>query len=213
MDRPARIRKIIRWKTPLYLITDTAIAGLSHRTIARRAIAAGIGTIQIRDKCLCRRELYREAAAVRKITREHGVTLIINDHVDIALAVDADGVHLGQEDLPLAEARSIMGDRKIIGLSTHSASQAARAEQGGADYIGFGPLYRTETKDAGRPRGIRALQEVRRIVTIPVVAIGGISRANIREVLDAGADAAAILSAVLSGGISRNIKSLLSELQ
>jgi thiamine-phosphate pyrophosphorylase len=122
---------------------------------------------------------------------------IVNDHPDIAIAVDADGVHLGQDDLPAEEARKLMGSGRIIGVSTHSIAQARAAESVGADYVGFGPVFPTETKDAGPLQGIGALRQVRSAVTVPIIAIGGIRSGNIGDVLAAGADGAAVISAIL----------------
>ncbi|RJQ52794.1 MAG: thiamine phosphate synthase [Nitrospiraceae bacterium] len=195
---------------PLYLITDTAFAGLSHSQIARRALAAGIRTLQMREKRMSKKELFHEALALRSITRKHRVTFIINDYIDIALAVDADGVHLGQEDMPLREARKIMGKEKIIGISTHTLKQAIEAGQAGADYIGFGPVFATATKDAGAPKGPGRLKEIRRHVRIPIVAIGGITTENVSSVMKAGADGVAVMSAVLKGDIGENVRELLT---
>lgn len=129
--------------------------------------------------------------------RRAGALLIINDHADIAVAVGADGVHLGQDDLPLADARKVVGERLLIGISTHTREQALAAEAGGAGYIGFGPVFPTATKDAGPLRGIDGLREVRSAVRIPVLAIGGITAANAEAVVAAGADGVAVISAVL----------------
>jgi len=160
--------------------------------------------VQYRDKEKSRREVYEQAVILRKLTKDLNAVFIVNDYADIALAVDADGVHLGQEDLPLREARKIMGWNKIIGISTHSLEQAEEAEREGADYIGFGPVFHTATKDAGEPKGTDALKDIKSAVRIPVVAIGGINLKNLKSVLDAGADAAAIASAILSGDITEN---------
>ncbi len=132
------------------------------------------------------------------IAHQAKALFIVNDHPDIAAAVDADGVHLGQDDLPIDHARKILGSGKIIGISTHSREQAAEAERTGADYIGFGPVFSTATKDAGEAKGISFLKAVKQTVEIPVIAIGGITQANISEVFQAGADGAAVISAVLS---------------
>lgn len=192
--------------SPLYLITNRNISGLTHTRIARRATTAGIKTIQLREKHLLKKEIYKEALTVREITKRHKVTFIINDYIDIALAVDADGVHLGQEDMPLKEARKILGRQKIIGISTHTLREAIEAQDTGADYIGFGPMFHTITKDAGRPKGIKSLREISRHINIPVVAIGGITWENVKEVLNSGADAAAVASGILSGDIKTNLK-------
>ncbi len=162
--------------------------------------------VQYRDKEKSRREIYEEAIILRKLTKEFNAVLIVNDYADIALAVDADGVHLGQDDLPIREAQKIMGKDKIIGISTHNLKQAIEAEKEGADYIGFGPVFYTLTKDAGIPKGIDVLQEIKRHVQVPVVAIGGINIENIRSVLDTGIDAVAVASAILSGDIENNVK-------
>ncbi len=159
-----------------------------------------------------KKDIYREALIIREIAERHKVTFIINDYIDIALAAGAGGVHLGQEDMPLEEARKILGSRKIIGISTHTLRQAVRAEEAGADYIGFGPMFHTSTKDAGHPKGIKALQNIRREVNIPVVAIGGIAPDNAVRVLDAGADAIAVASGILSGDIRENVTKFLSKI-
>jgi thiamine-phosphate pyrophosphorylase len=123
---------------------------------------------------------------------------LVNDHADIAFAIDADGVHLGQNDLPVEEARKILGKEKLIGISTHSKEQAREAERSGADYIGFGPVFQTVTKDAGEAQGLQMLSCVKQSVSVPVIAIGGINRANVGDVIRAGADGVAVISAVLS---------------
>ena len=166
-------------------------------------LKAGISFIQHRQKEGTRREIYEEALKLRKLTRYFNATLIINDHADIALSVDADGVHLGQDDLPLAEARRIMG-KKIIGVSTHNPEQARAAEAGGADYIGFGPVFETKTKDAGAPKGVNNLRLIAQNARIPVVAIGGVNIDNIASVMQAGAGAVAVVSAICSGDVAAN---------
>jgi len=170
------------------------------------ALRAGVVWIQYREKEKSRREMYREALRLRELTLEHNATFVVNDHADIALAVEADGVHLGQEDLPLAEARRILGER-IIGISTHSLSEALDAAAGGADYIGFGPVFPTITKNAGEPKGVEMVREIKRHVKIPLIAIGGISLENLPIVLEAGADAVAVASAILKGNLYENARS------
>ena len=194
----------------LYLITDTAASGLTHIEAVRMAISAGIKIIQLREKLLSKNDIYKEALAIRALTLRYGVTFIVNDHIDIALAVNADGVHIGQDDMPVKEARKIIGRRRIIGVSTHSLKQAIDAEASGADYIGFGPIFKTATKDAGRPKGIALLKKIREQINIPIAAIGGITHDNAREVLNNGADAIAVASGILSGDIKENIKRFLS---
>ncbi len=194
------------FQPPLYLITDTQIAGLSHIKIVRRAIDAGIRTIQLREKNLPKKEIYNMAISIRHITIAHKVLFIVNDYVDIALAVNADGVHLGQEDMPVEDARRIMGKGKLIGISTHRIDQAIKAQEGGADYIGFGPMFHTTTKDAGNPKGIIALRKIRAHIGIPIVAIGGITWENVNEILNSGAEAVAVASGILTGDIKANVK-------
>ncbi len=178
----------------------------------KKAVSAGIQTFQLRDKIMSKGELYAEAALVRKLTLQYNVKFIMNDHIDIAMAVKADGVHLGQDDMPLEEARRIMGNKMIIGISAHTLSQAVKAQDQGADYIGFGPVFQTSTKDAGRPKGLRSLRNVCNKINIPVVAIGGISSDNITAVIGEGADACAVISAVQSGDIKANIKKMMRAL-
>lgn len=186
------------------LITDKDSCPLTVREMAYLALKSGIKWIQYRDKGSDRIAAYRNALVLRELTRDFGACLIINDHADIAAAVEADGVHLGQEDLPLREARKIMGHEKIVGISTHSIEEATEAEFEGADYIGFGPVFATRTKDAGRPRGIGELTKINSSVRIPVVAIGGVDLDNCLSIFESGASAVAAASSVLSGDIGHN---------
>jgi len=126
------------------------------------------------------------------------VTFMINDEVDLAMAVEADGVHLGQEDLPLSAARALLGPQRVIGISAHTLDQAREAEAGGADYLGIGPVFSSTTKQARPPLGCESLKEFRRQVRIPIIAIGGISALNVRQVMAAKVDGVAVVSAVLS---------------
>jgi len=194
----------------LCFITDRGIHSESILEITLEAIQCGIRWVQLRDKKCSRGELYKTAFALRSLTAENNVTLIINDHADVALSVNADGVHLGQDDLPLLEARKIMGD-KIIGISTHSLQEALEAQRNGADYIGFGPIFHTETKDAGKPKGIHGIKELKRLIRIPLVAIGGINHENLKKVFQGGADSVAVSSGIvkhpdLSGAATRYIR-------
>jgi thiamine-phosphate pyrophosphorylase len=194
------------------LVTDRNSCTLTCLEMARIALQTGIGWIQYRDKERSRKEVYGTALALRKLTREHRASLVINDHADIAAAVDADGVHLGQHDLPVKEARRIMGRGKIIGVSTHGLAEALRAEAEGADYIGFGPVFPTRTKDAGFPKGTARLERVRARVCIPVVAIGGICAENVEGVLSSGARAVAVASALLTGDMRLNAACFLEKI-
>jgi len=178
-------------------ITDRRLYNGSIEDMVKKILDAGIKWIQYREKELSRKDIYYQAEKLRKITKDYDAIFIVNDHVDIALAVDADGVHLGQEDLPLIEARKIM-KKKIIGISTHNLKQAKDADKKRADYIGFGPIFQTSTKNAGKPKGLQFLEEVIKAVSIPVVAIGGIRLENVKDVLKTNVSAVAIASGILS---------------
>jgi len=184
-------------------ITDLKHTDLPLFDMVTVVLRAGVKCIQYREKDLSRREIYGNAVILRRLTGIFKAAFIINDHADIALAVDADGVHLGQDDLPLKEAREIMGS-KIVGISTHNLAQAREAEGGGADYIGFGPVFQTITKYAGTPKGVDNIRIIKENVTIPLVAIGGISLDNIASVINAGADAVAVATAVCRGDMTVN---------
>lgn len=189
----------------LCFITDHKTAGgLSFLDMTQAVLRAGVGWVQYRDKTGPRRKVYEEAIKLKDLAGKHNAVFIVNDYSDIALAVDADGVHLGQDDLPVKEARKILGRGKIIGVSTRCIEQALEAEQAGADYIGFGPVFHTSTKDAGSPRGIDLLGKIKNKVSIPVVAIGGVNLKNIHSVLETGVDAVAAASAILKGDIEEN---------
>lgn len=164
----------------------------------KEALSAGIRFIQYRNKSCSRRFIFYTAFGLSRLIHESGGVFILNDHADIALAVGADGVHLGQDDLPIAHARRLLGHERIIGISTHSMEQAREAEALGADYIGFGPVFHTVTKEAGPAHGLERLSAIAQSVDIPVIAIGGIGLHNVRDVIQAGADGAAVISAILS---------------
>ena len=166
-------------------------------TVMEQTLQGGADIIQLRAKDMTKREVLAQAYALRKLTRHYDVPLIINDHIDIALAVDADGVHLGQDDLPLAEARRILGADRIIGISTHSIEQALRAERDGADYIGVGPVFPTGTKPGRQAVTTSYVQEAAQRIRIPFVAIGGITTSNVNEVLAAGAARICAVSAIV----------------
>lgn len=172
----------------LYAITcESAHPGRSIVEVMEEAIRGGADIVQLRDKTASKRELLEKAKALRELTRRYGVPFIVNDHVDVALAVEADGIHLGQDDLPLAEARKLVGPDKIIGISTHRIEEARAAEAGGADYIGVGPVFATETKPHATPVTTAYVRQVAAEIRIPFVAIGGIKLHNVDEVLAAGA--------------------------
>ena len=185
----------------LYPITDRRLSGLSHAAQVARLIEGGAGFIQLREKHLSPREFYREAEDALKIARERGVRLVVNDRADIALALGADGVHLGQDDMPAAAARSLLGERAIIGCSTHSVEQAIEAARMPVSYIAIGPVFATVSKEKPDPVvGLEGVRRVREAVgrSMPLVAIGGITRDNARSVLAAGADSVAIIGALLT---------------
>jgi len=183
---------------PLYAILDPEqTRGRPAQRVLAALLEAGVSILQLRVKSLPPVDFLELAKQARAVTRAHGCQLIINDRVDIALACGADGVHLGQDDLPLSAGRKLMG-QKIIGISTHDLDQARAAERAGADYIGFGPMFGTRTKATGyEARGPEMLQQIRGAVTLPIVAIGGITEANVQEVWQAGADSVAIIGDVL----------------
>jgi thiamine-phosphate pyrophosphorylase len=200
----------------LYLILDPAVAGgRPLEEIARQALRQGIRMFQLRVKTSETGVLYGLASTLAPVIQAAAGMFIINDRCDVALAVGADGVHLGQEDLPVAEARALMGPQRIIGISTHTLAQALEAEAQGADYLGFGPIFPTSTKSNPEPVvGIERLREVRARVRLPIVAIGGINAGNIRMVADAGSEASAVLSAVIAApDPTRAIAELMTALQ
>lgn len=184
----------------LCVITDAnLVPDRDHVAIAEAALEGGADMIQLRDKTRSLRDLLPQARAIQALCRSRGALFIVNDRVDLALAADADGAHVGQEDLPAASARRLLGPRRLMGVSTHSLAQAEAARQAGADYIGFGPMFATGTKETGyTPRGLDALRGIRRAVSLPVLAIGGIGLENVSLVIEAGATAPAVISAVVA---------------
>lgn len=176
----------------LYALVDDSFA--DPVGLAGEILDGGCRLLQLRSKKMSTGLFLETARKIGKACRKRGATFIINDRVDIALAVDADGVHLGQDDLPLGEAKNIIGN-KIIGISTHNLSEAQEAEKGGAHYIGFGPIFRTKTKpDAHAAQGLDTLVNIRGKVSLPIVAIGGITAKSMKSAYLAGADAVAIFS-------------------
>jgi thiamine-phosphate pyrophosphorylase len=181
----------------IYPITDRKLSGLSHSEQVAQFAAAGATLIQIREKHASSHEFYEEVVQTIAIARPRGVKIVVNDRVDIALLGGADGVHLGQDDLPPSAARNLLGDGAIIGVSTHTLEQARRTlSDGVADYIAFGPVFETATKADHEPVvSLERLAEIRReILGFPLVAIGGIGLANLKSVFEAGVDSAAIIS-------------------
>jgi len=198
----------------LYLVTDRDLSrGRLTREIVEAAVAGGITCVQLREKSLGTRAFIDEALSIRALLKTRSIPLIINDRIDVALAVEADGVHLGQQDMPIGLARKIGGDSLIIGISVESIDDAERAEREGADYIGISPVFATPTKtDTGPPLGLHGVTEIRRRVDIPLVGIGGISHANGASVIAAGADGIAVVSAIVSaadpGAAARQLRKI-----
>lgn len=184
----------------VYVITDTRLS--RERSIADivvAAIAGGATCIQLREKDLSTRELYDKAKILRELTQRQGITFIVNDRLDIALAVEADGVHLGQDDLPASTGRRILPPQMILGITARNLPQALQFERDGASYLGVGAVYGTETKDnTGTPIGLHGLAEIARGVRIPVVGIGGINAQRAGEVIRAGASGVAVVSAIVA---------------
>jgi thiamine-phosphate pyrophosphorylase len=200
----------------LYAITDIQLSGLQHADQVARLAAGGARLIQLRDKTSTPRDFHRDAADALKLAREWGVKIIINDRVDIALALAADGVHLGQEDMPPAAARRLLGPNAIIGLSTHNVQQALDALNEPVDYLALGPIFPTRSKERPDPvTGLEGLQKVRaQINNKPLVAIGGIGPSNAKSVLQSGADSVAMIGALLENPseISERVKHVISNL-
>ncbi len=183
----------------LYVVLGQEFSrGRDFIEVAKKAIAGGAGAIQLRDKFMGKRELLPWAYRIRELTQEHGVTMIMNDHLDIALAVGADGVHLGQDDFPIPEARQITGPDFIIGASTHSLEQAQRAVEEGVSYINIGPIFSTGTKKTSvDPVGPELITQVTKIVSHPFTVMGGIKLHNVDELLKRGARRIAVVTAVV----------------
>ncbi len=184
----------------LYLVTDRGLArGRPIAAVVSAAAAGGVTCVQLRDKHGSTRQLIDEAGRLSELLKPRGIPLIINDRLDVALAVQADGVHLGQSDMPLDLARRIAGDSLIIGISAESLADALAAERQGADYIGVSPVFATPTKtDTGAPFGLAGLAAVRRAVRLPIVGIGGVNLENASAVIRQGADGIAVVSAIVA---------------
>lgn len=199
--RGPRIRqgKELNRRLLLHVLTDREWSrGRDMMTVATAALDGGATVIQLRDKHASTRTLIEEGLALRALTRERGALLIVNDRVDVALAVDADGAHVGQEDLPAAMARRLLGSGRILGVSAATGQEAREAVVAGADYLGVGPIFATATKaDAGPATGTRLLTECAREFTLPLIAIGGITVENAAQVIQAGATGIAVITAVV----------------
>ena len=200
----------------LYVIIDRAAAGgRDLADCAAAAIRGGADVIQLRDKSASRDALLKEAARLLTLTRAAGIPLIINDHAEVARTIGADGVHLGQDDRPVDEARRMLGPHGLIGKSTHSLEQALAAQAEGADYLGLGPIFPTPTKPNTRSVGTGLIAQVVPHIRVPIVCIGGIDTANAQDVLEAGAPCLAVVRAVCASpdpeSSTRNLKRILLE--
>jgi len=208
MKREARI--LLFQQVDVYPVTCEGLSqGRSNLQVLEAVIQGGSNIIQLREKDYPKKDLYNLALKFKEITSRAGVLLIINDHVDIALGVEADGVHLGQEDLPVQVARKLAPEL-LIGASTHSLEQALQAEKDGADYINIGPIFSTETKEGvGRSLGPEAISEISPQIKIPFTVMGGINEDNIEQVLAKGARRVAMVTAITKAAdIAAKVKSL-----
>ena len=197
MESPAR-RRIAEKVRGLYVIVDAQVAqGSDLVDLTRAALSGGAQVIQLRDKIHDKGDVLPVARRIRGLCDEHGALLIINDHADLAVACDAHGLHLGQHDQPIEEARAILHPHQIIGRSNALLEEALESERQGADYLAVGAIFPTDTKERTRPAGLETLESVKAQVSVPVVAIGGISLDNVRQVMLAGADAVCVISAVV----------------
>jgi len=201
----------------LYLVTDRRLArGRSTLDIVQAAVSGGVTCVQLREKDCSTLEFIEQALAIKNFLVARKVPLVINDRMDVALAAAADGVHLGQSDMPLEMARKIAGPSMRIGISAESVQDAVEAEKGGADYLGVSPVYTTPTKtDTVPPLGLEGLREIRKGVEIPLVGIGGLNKSNAAEVIRNGADGVAVVSAIVAaddpGASAMNLKQIIDE--
>jgi thiamine-phosphate pyrophosphorylase len=190
----------VKLDSDLYVVTDRQqTEGRPLLSVIEAALRGGARAVQLREKDLTPRELYPLALEMRQLTQAYGARLLINDRVDLALAVNADGVQLTTISLPGRVARQLLGPERLIGISTHSLAEAQAAVAGGADFVVFGPVFFTPSKvPYGQPVGLDALRAVRAAVELPILAIGGINKVNLEQVLGAGADGIAVISAIIS---------------
>jgi len=184
----------------LYLVTDAGLSrGRSHLEVVRAAIAGGVTVVQYREKEAATRRMVEEARELQELCREAGVLFIVNDRLDVALAADAHGLHVGQDDMPAAVARKLMRPEKILGVSVSTVAEAIQAQRDGADYLSASPIFSTPTKpDAPQPTGVEGLRAIVRAVDTPVVAIGGIKAHNATQLIHAGAAGVAVVSAIVA---------------
>lgn len=188
---------------PLYLITDRhQTLGRNLLKVVQEAIDGGVQAVQLREKDLCPRDLYELAISLRLMTHQAGVRLFINDRVDLAMAVNADGVHLRSDSFPISAVRKIIGSTKQIGVSTHSLREIREAEKMGADFVTLGPIYYTPSKDVfGKPLGPLVIEEAKKESRIPIFALGGLTIARVPEVMNRGCDGIGVISAILGSHV------------
>lgn len=201
----------------LYLVTDRSLLkGRKFTEVIEEAIIGGVSLVQLREKCASSLEFYEVAKEVKKITDKYNVPLIINDRIDIALAIDASGVHLGQSDIPCSIARKILPKGKIIGVSAHNLKEAEKALKDGADYLGCGAVFNTSTKKDVTTLSYEGLKEITNNINIPIVAIGGINENNIITLKGSGINGVAVVSSIIGKenvkGASENLKELVKKL-
>ena len=196
----------------LYLVTDRDLSrGRATLKVVKAGVTGGVTCVQLREKNCSTRTFIKEALSVKQYLKKHNIPLIINDRVDVAQAIGADGVHLGQTDMPLTMAKAILKGSMIIGISVESLEDAIRAEKDGADYIGISPIFATPTKtDTAPPLGLEGLKEISKAVKLPKVAIGGLNSENAGEVILNGADGIAVVSAIVSADDPRKAAEELS---
>lgn len=211
MTKKKRAGEELAKSLSLYVVTDERSDGDALLPIVEEAIRGGVTAVQLRRKAELGKRFLEVALAMRELTRQHGVLFFVNDRVDIAALVDADGVHVGQDDIPCAEARKLLGPNAYIGVSAETVAEAIAAEQAGADYLGVGAVYPTLSKPDAGFTGLPGLQEIVQAVHIPVVAIGGIRQDNAAEVVAYGAHGLAVVSAVMSATNPRQAASSLLE--
>lgn len=213
-------QKDFNWKKSLlkeidfYLVTDSGLSKKGTLSDVQEAVESGCRIVQYREKNKSTKEMVFEASEIKRICSGRAIFLV-NDRIDVALAVDADGVHIGQDDMPIEKARKLLGEDKIIGLSVRNREEAIQAEKSGADYIGLGPIFDTATKkDAGEGIGPLKIKEVKAAIKLPIVAIGGINKENCESVVQNGADSLVAISAVVcSEDVKREIKYFIDTIQ
>ncbi|MFH1721632.1 MAG: thiamine phosphate synthase [Candidatus Altiarchaeota archaeon] len=198
-----------KFECGFFFITDRNLSKKGDIDDVQAALKAGIKVVQYREKEFETRAMVETAKKLKSLCEKHNALFILNDRIDVALAVDADGVHVGQDDMPLDEVRRILGSEKIIGVTVHNVEEAIEAESGGADYLGVSPIFQTDTKkDAGPAVGVQLIKKIKEKTSIPLIGIGGITLENLDEVIRAGADGVCAISATVA---SDNVESAVAE--